>query len=71
MGRDAFFALEKEINQLLDEFLSTFFLSFSNCKENQLRSQQELIERLLVPVIPISVSICIVPLNGNSETLRI
>lgn len=71
MGRDAFFALEKEINQLLDEFLSTFFLSFSNCKENQLRSQQELIERLLVPVIPISESICIVPLNGNSDTLRI
>lgn len=70
MDRDRFFQLEETINDLLDQFLNQFFLSYSDYKERQLETQQQLIEHLTVPVIPLTDSISILPLIGGMDASR-
>ncbi|PWA10081.1 anti-anti-sigma factor [Pueribacillus theae] len=69
--REAFFTLERNINEMMDIFLNTFFLSFSDFKERRLKTQQELIENLSVPIIPITDSVSILPLIGEIDPPRI
>lgn len=69
-NREEFFTLEKNINDLIDQFLNSFFISYTNYKEEVLQSQQEIIEDLSVPIIPIIDSMCILPLIGKVDNDR-
>ncbi|RDY69877.1 STAS domain-containing protein [Halobacillus trueperi] len=66
-----FFQMEHAINNRVDEFLNSFFISFSTYKDSLLTAQQELVKNLSVPIIPIDASICILPLIGSLDTNRI
>ncbi len=65
-----FFALEKRINDFVDKFLNSFFLSYSKYKDKLLESQRELVEHLSVPFIPVSSSMCVLPLIGFMDKAR-
>ncbi|MFG6150072.1 STAS domain-containing protein [Halobacillus sp. B23F22_1] len=67
---EEFFQLEQEINNRVDEFLNTFFLSYSTYKDSLIKSQRELVENLSVPIIPITPLICILPLIGSIDSFR-
>ena len=66
-----FFQLEYAINNRVDEFLNSFFISYSTYKDSLLTAQQELVKNLSVPIIPINSSICILPLIGAIDSNRI
>ncbi|MFT4414748.1 ATP-binding protein [Fredinandcohnia humi] len=69
--RDDFFTLEKKINELMDHFLTHFFISYSKYKDELLESQRQLVENLSVPIIPINKDIYIIPLIGSMDHVRI
>lgn len=70
VNREEFFALEKRINDRIDQFLNTFFLSYTNYKDELLNSQRKLVEHLSVPIIPISTSVAVLPLIGMIDEYR-
>ena len=61
---DDFFVLEKQINNQIDSFLNTLFISYSNYKDLLIEKQSKMVENLSVPIIPITPTICILPLIG-------
>lgn len=69
--REEFFPLEKKINDRVDQFLNTFFLSYTKYKDEILNSQRKLVEHLSVPIIPISNSVAVLPLIGMIDEYRI
>lgn len=69
--REEFFRLEKRINDQVDQFLNTFFLSYTKYKDEILNSQRKLVEHLSVPIIPISNSVAVLPLIGMIDEYRI
>jgi rsbT co-antagonist protein RsbR len=69
--RDEFYSLEKKVNDLMDQFLTNFFISYSRYKDELLDKQRKLVENLSVPIIPINKEICILPLIGMIDYLRI
>ncbi|WP_175989240.1 STAS domain-containing protein [Bacillus sp. Marseille-Q1617] len=71
LNRERFFELEKRINDHVDHFLNSFFISYSDYKDEQLSSQRKLVEHLSVPIIPISSSIAVLPLIGKIDSYRI
>ncbi|MFT9848762.1 STAS domain-containing protein [Aneurinibacillus sp. REN35] len=68
--REEFYAMEKRINELVDQFLNNFFISYSAYKDKLIESQKKLVHNLSVPIIPISPSICILPLIGEIDAYR-
>ncbi|MGG3467119.1 ATP-binding protein [Neobacillus pocheonensis] len=68
---EEFFTLEKNINQLIDQFMNYFFISYTKYKDDLLYSQRKLVENLSVPIIPISSNICILPLIGQIDHNRV
>ena len=71
VDRVTFFMLEKSINKSIDLFLTYFFISYSTYKDELLDKQRNLVENLSVPIIPINDKICILPLIGMIDYLRI
>jgi rsbT co-antagonist protein RsbR len=67
---DEFFELEKRINDQVDQFLNTFFLTYTNYKDELLNSQRKLVEHLSVPIIPISTTVAVLPLIGMIDEYR-
>jgi anti-anti-sigma regulatory factor len=67
---DFYFNLERNINQQFDQFLTSFFISYTKYKDELLESQRKLVEKLSVPVIPISPEISILPLIGTVDAFR-
>ncbi len=65
------FELEKEINNRIDEFLNSFFISYSTYKDSLIKAHRKLVENLSVPIIPINSSVCILPLIGTIDDFRI
>ena len=65
-----FFTLEKEINNRIDDFLNSFFISYSTYKDSLIKAHRELVENLSVPIIPINSSVCILPLIGTVDEFR-
>ena len=65
-----FFTLEKQINDQLDQFLNTFFICYSDYKDQLLEQQKQLVENLSVPIIPITSDMCILPLIGVLDDHR-
>nr|WP_077625224.1 STAS domain-containing protein [Sediminibacillus massiliensis] len=70
VDRIAFYDLESKINEQIDEFLNNFFISYSRYKDDLIESQRQMVEKLSVPIIPISSSICILPLIGSIDAYR-
>ncbi|KKI91282.1 anti-sigma factor antagonist [Bacillus sp. SA1-12] len=70
-NRDDFFELEKMINNRLDKFINNFFISYSNYKDDLIKSQRKLVEHLSVPIIPVSKSVAVLPLIGMIDGYRI
>jgi rsbT co-antagonist protein RsbR len=70
-SRKKFFDLEKRINDRVDQFLNTFFIRYSDYKDQQLISQRKLVENLSVPIIPINSAIAVLPLIGMVDTYRV
>jgi anti-anti-sigma regulatory factor len=66
----SFYELEKQINNGIDKFLNTFFLSYSEYKDQLLEAQRALVENLSVPIIPITSNICVLPLIGHIDMSR-
>ncbi|WP_249599277.1 STAS domain-containing protein [Peribacillus frigoritolerans] len=66
-----FFDLEKIVNEKVDEFLKSFFVSYSDYKDKLILAQQNLVENLSVPIIPITSTTCVLPLIGTIDNSRI
>ncbi|WP_062232320.1 STAS domain-containing protein [Fictibacillus sp. FJAT-27399] len=69
--RDSFFKMEMRINDGLDKFLNSFFLSYSAYKDELINAQRKMVEHLSVPIIPISPQIAVLPLIGVIDVYRI
>ncbi|MFX3673523.1 MAG: STAS domain-containing protein [Paenisporosarcina sp.] len=67
---EQFFQMEKQVNNHIDQFVNTFFINYSTYKDALLTAQRELVENLSVPIIPITSSICILPLIGTIDSSR-
>ena len=65
-----FFRLERQINSSIDKFLSVFFISYSTYKDELLKAQRELVANLSVPIIPITPTVCILPIIGSIDYFR-
>jgi rsbT co-antagonist protein RsbR len=68
--REDFFELEKRINNNIDQFLNTFFLNYSDFKDQLIHRQRKNVEHLSVPIIPISPTVAILPLIGTIDSYR-
>ncbi|MCF8890809.1 STAS domain-containing protein [Priestia megaterium] len=68
---EEFYALEKRINDRIDQFLNTFVISYSKYKDELIASQRALVENLSVPIIPLSQSVAVLPLIGMIDINRI
>ena len=66
----SFFELEKQINNQIDYFLNEFFINYSTYKDALISSQRKVVEALSVPIIPITPTICILPLIGSVDIYR-
>ncbi|WP_309476836.1 STAS domain-containing protein [Bacillus sp. ISL-34] len=66
-----FFELEKIVNEKVDVFLKSFFVSYSDYKDKLILAQQNLVENLSVPIIPITSTTCVLPLIGTIDNSRI
>ncbi|MRG86295.1 STAS domain-containing protein [Salinibacillus xinjiangensis] len=65
-----FYNQESKINEQVDQFLNSFFISYSKYKDELIESQRKLVERLSVPIIPITSSVCVLPLIGSIDYYR-
>ncbi|MED3985060.1 STAS domain-containing protein [Peribacillus simplex] len=66
-----FFELEKKVNEKVDVFLKSFFVSYSDYKDKLILAQQNLVENLSVPIIPVTSTTCVLPLIGTIDNSRI
>ncbi|MFF2444705.1 STAS domain-containing protein [Priestia megaterium] len=71
IDREEFYALEKRINDGIDQFLNTFIISYSKYKDELIASQRDLVEHLSVPIIPLCQSVAVLPLIGMIDIHRI
>src|SRR5690606_30579251 len=69
-GISEFFLVERQINNGIDLFLNAFFINYSMYKDQLILSQRNLVETLSVPIIPITPTICILPLIGTVDSFR-
>ena len=67
---DMIFILEKQYNSHIDDFLNSFFIKYSTFKDSLILAQREIVENLSVPIIPITPTICILPLIGKMDSFR-
>ena len=65
-----FFELEEKVNDGIDEFLNSFFISYSHYKDELILSQRKLVEHLSVPIIPVSQTVAVLPLIGTFDSYR-
>ncbi|WP_070119321.1 STAS domain-containing protein [Bacillus marinisedimentorum] len=65
-----FFEIEKQMNNRVDYFLNSFFISYTTYKDSLIKAQRELVENLSVPIIPITPSVSILPLIGAIDEQR-
>lgn len=68
--RASFFLWEREVNDCLDLFLNTFVLSYTTYKEDVLQEQEQLVQTLSAPIIPVSTFVSILPVIGTMDERR-
>ncbi|WP_047152266.1 STAS domain-containing protein [Aneurinibacillus tyrosinisolvens] len=71
ISSEDFYDMEKKINEQIDHFLNNFFISYSKYKDELIEEQKRLVENLSVPIIPISGTICVLPLIGQMDAYRV
>ncbi|WP_245773146.1 ATP-binding protein [Paenibacillus catalpae] len=69
-SKEHYYSMEKSINQLMDQFLNQFFISYSQFKDDLIRAQREMVEDLSVPIIPLTRATSILPLIGAIDGFR-
>lgn len=69
-NQEEFFGLEKQINDRIDQFLNGFFINYTEFKDELIKAQQSMVEILSVPIIPITASVCVLPLIGKIDSNR-
>lgn len=67
---EQYYEFGKKMNELLDEFLKEFFITYSSYKDQLLDEQKKLVENLSVPIIPVSPKVSILPLIGSMDSYR-
>ncbi|MDE5413477.1 ATP-binding protein [Alkalihalobacterium chitinilyticum] len=65
-----FFDLERRVNYNLDSYIKHFSSSFSEYSQELIQSQNELIDDLNVPIIPLYDTMAILPIIGAVDTRR-
>ncbi len=65
-----FYQMEEKTNQLIDQFLNGFFISYSKAKDELIEEQRKLVDNLSVPIIPITQTVSILPLIGRIDSYR-
>jgi rsbT co-antagonist protein RsbR len=68
--RNDFFEMEKFVNDRIDQFLNSFFISYSSYKDEMLHKQREIVEHLSVPIIPVREHVSVLPLIGSMDSYR-
>lgn len=69
--REKLFTMEKKVNDGIDKFLNSFFISYSSYKDELISIQRKMVEHLSVPIIPLSSEIAVLPLIGIIDAYRI
>ncbi|MFD1677289.1 ATP-binding protein [Alicyclobacillus fodiniaquatilis] len=64
------FVLERKFNHELDHYMTHYVSSYTEYKDEILKSHREVIDDLSVPVIPLSNTQAILPLVGTIDTYR-
>lgn len=70
LDQNEFFQLERKVNFNLDTFLKHFVSSFSEYKNKLIQSQNDVIDDLIVPIIPLTETMAILPIIGMVDTRR-
>ncbi|PLR89989.1 STAS domain-containing protein [Bacillus sp. T33-2] len=68
--RNDYYDLEKMVNDKVDHFLNSFFLSYSKYKDEMIHRQREMVEHLSVPIIPVNETVSVLPLIGIIDSYR-
>lgn len=68
--KEEYYNLQVVINSLIDEFFRSFFLSYSDYKDQLLESKNQLVESLSAPIIPVTRHVSILPLIGMLDEFR-
>ncbi|MDM5198689.1 STAS domain-containing protein [Fictibacillus enclensis] len=69
--REMIFQMEQQVNDGIDNFLNSFFISYSTYKDELISTQRKMVEHLSVPIIPISPFVAVLPLIGVIDVYRI
>lgn len=70
LEKEEFFVLERKTNYDFDTYITHYFSSYIEYKNEILRSQREIIEDLTVPIIPLSPTMAVLPIVGTMDTYR-
>lgn len=70
LSNKEFFELQRKVTYQFDTFNKHFSASFSEYKSYLMQAQNELIEDLNVPIIPITDTMAILPIIGTVDTKR-
>lgn len=70
MDIDSFFNLERQTNFQLDLYLTHYFSSYDEKRDEVIRTHREVIDELSVPIIPLSGDAAILPIIGTFDTYR-
>ena len=64
------FELERKVNHNIDSLIKHFAASYTEYKDYLINAQNELIEDLNVPIIPLTDSMAVLPVVGTVDTKR-
>lgn len=67
---EEFFQVERLTNITLDTYITHYFTSYMEYKEELLRAQREIIDDLTVSIIPLSSTMAVLPIVGTMDTYR-
>lgn len=70
VSTEEFFALERDVNDIIDLYIDSYTAYYVNYQDELLKSHRETVDELSVPIIPIAEHICILPIVGNVDTYR-
>jgi rsbT co-antagonist protein RsbR len=70
LNTDELFALERNVNNIIDLYIDSYTAYYVNYKEELLKAHRATVDELSVPIIPIAPRVCILPIVGNVDTYR-
>jgi rsbT co-antagonist protein RsbR len=70
LNTDELFALERNVNNIIDLYIDSYTAYYVNYKEELLKAHRATVDELSVPIIPIASRVCILPIVGNVDTYR-